>query len=393
MASRSAARDRPRSTETEHRPATGEERAADETPPTDGNIALRVADLSKTFGSGEDAVTAVDGVSFSVERGEVVGLLGPNGAGKTTTIKSALGLVVPDSGTVEICGVDVSTDPRTAYGHVEAMMEGARNQYWRLTVRENLEYFTAISGEDPATVRDRHDRLLAAFGLQEVADAQVRTLSRGMKQKSSIASTLARDVDVAFLDEPTLGLDVESADELRRQIRDIAAERDVAILLSSHDMDTVEEICDRVVIVDDGEVVVDDTVEALLGVFETQRYRLTVRGVESSTVADLDVAVESVTELDGRVRFDVTADSDAVYRLMRELDSRDVRLETVETAVPDLETAFRSVTGDDRTGASDDVGRAVARDAPLGTGDERAVTGDGRPGTGDERVTTGGDGA
>jgi ABC-2 type transport system ATP-binding protein len=226
--------------------------------------------------------------------------------------------------------------------------------------------------------------LLEAFGLREVADAQVRTLLRGMKQKSSIASTLARDVDVAFLDEPTLGLDVESADELRRQIRDIAAERDVAILLSSHDMDTVEEICDRVVIVDDGEVVVDDTVEALLGVFETQRYRVTVRDVEPSDVADLDVAVESVTELDGRVRFDVTADSDAVYRLMRELDRRDARLETVESAAPDLEEAFRSVTGDDGSGSGDD--RTV-------TGDERGVPGDGRPGTGDGRVTTGGDGA
>jgi len=383
MGSRPEARDRPRSTETEHRPATGGARAADETDPGDGGeeVALRVEGLSKTFGSDEDAVTAVDGVSFSVERGEVVGLLGPNGAGKTTTIKSALGLVVPDEGVVEICGEDVSTDPRTAYRHVEAMMEGARNQYWRLTVRENLEYFTAISGEDPAAVRDRHDRLLAAFGLRAVADAQVRTLSRGMKQKSSIASTLARDVDVAFLDEPTLGLDVESADELRRQIRDIAAERDVAILLSSHDMDTVEEICDRVVIVDDGEVVVDDTVEALLGVFETQRYRLTVRGVEPSAVVDRDVAVEAVTELDGRVRFDVTADSDAVYRLMRELDRRDARLETVETVVPDLETAFRNVTGDD------------GPDDRSGTGDDRAVDGDSHPGTEDDRITTGGEGA
>jgi ABC-2 type transport system ATP-binding protein len=350
MRSRSEARDRPRSTETEYRPTTGGDRRADETESEDGGgeVALNVEGLSKTFGSGQDAVTAVDGVSFAVERGEVVGLLGPNGAGKTTTIKSALGLVVPDEGVVEICGVDVSTDPRAAYGHVEAMMEGARNQYWRLTVRENLEYFTAISGEDPTTVRDRHDRLLAAFDLREVADTQVPTLSRGMKQKSSIASTLARDVDVAFLDEPTLGLDVESADELRRQIRAIATERDVAILLSSHDMDTVEAICDRVVIVDEGEVVVDDTVEALLGVFETQRYRLTVRGVEPAAVADLDVAVEAVTELDGRVRFDVTADSDAVYRLMRELDGWGARLETVETATPDLEGAFRSVTGDDR---------------------------------------------
>jgi ABC-2 type transport system ATP-binding protein len=135
MGRRSRTRDRPRSTETEHGATTEtEDRAAtggDKTGPGDGGgaVALRVEGLSKTFGSGADAVTAVDGVSFAVERGAVVGLLGPNGAGKTTTIKSALGLVVPDEGVVEICGADVSTDPRTAYEHVEAMMEGARNQY------------------------------------------------------------------------------------------------------------------------------------------------------------------------------------------------------------------------------------------------------------------------
>jgi ABC-2 type transport system ATP-binding protein len=132
----------------------------EKTPERTGETVLRVDDLTKTYGDGEDAVTAVDGVSFSVERGEVVGVLGPNGAGKTTTIKSILGLVVPSDGTVEIAGVDAHGNPRGVYRHVGAMLEGARNVYWKLTVRENLEFFAALGGQSVAGTRKRHDELL-----------------------------------------------------------------------------------------------------------------------------------------------------------------------------------------------------------------------------------------
>jgi len=111
--------------------------------------ALEVERVTKRFGSGEDGVLAVDGVSLTVESGSVVGLLGPNGAGKTTFIKCALGIVVPDGGSVRLFGTDVTEGRRAAYADVDAMLEGARNDYWRLTVRENLRYFATIHGVDP----------------------------------------------------------------------------------------------------------------------------------------------------------------------------------------------------------------------------------------------------
>src|SRR6056297_2083334 len=243
-----------------------------------GAPALHVEGLAKTFGEGETAVRAVDGLSLSVEHGEVVGVLGPNGAGKTTTIKSMLGLVLPDAGTVEVCGVDVHEDPSAAYRHVDAMLEGARNVYWRLTVEENLRYFAGLGGDAPDDLADRHDRLLDALGLADEADTVVNDLSRGMKQKVSLASTLAREVDVVFLDEPTLGLDVESSIELRRELRSLADESGMTVVLSSHDMDVIEDICDRAVIMNDGHVVADDTVENLLELFRTQTYEVTVDG-------------------------------------------------------------------------------------------------------------------
>jgi ABC-2 type transport system ATP-binding protein len=323
------------------RPAVGPEEAA-----------LYVDGLSKTFGDGDDAVTAVDGVSFAVEAGEVIGLLGPNGAGKTTTIKSILGLILPDSGDVHVRGIDVFDRPRRAYEHVDAMLEGARNDYWRLTVRENLRYFAAIRGRDPDAVADRHADLLADLDIAEKADTPVRELSRGMKQKVSLASALAGDVSVAFLDEPTLGLDVESSLRLRRELRRLARERGLTLVISSHDMEVVEDVCDRVVIMRDGRIVADDTVESFLADFETRGFRITARGVDEAVLASLRERFEvtDVADLGDRTRFEVAADTAAFYRLADAMERHGLELATVETVRPDLAEAFVETTGGSAAG-------------------------------------------
>ncbi|MFB6068582.1 MAG: ABC transporter ATP-binding protein [Halobacterium sp.] len=310
---------------------------------------LSVENLRKTYGDGEDAVRAVDGVSFSVDRGEVVGVLGPNGAGKTTTIKSILGLVVPSAGRVEIAGVDADDDPRGVYRHVGAMLEGARNVYWKLTVRENLEFFAALGGNDPEAARARHDKLLEQFNLAEKADDAVNELSRGQKQKVSLAATLARGTDVVFLDEPTLGLDVEASVELRRELRRLADEEDITIVLSSHDMDVVEQVCDRVVILSDGRVIADDPVEDLVGVFETQAYRIEVADSVPGGVRDAlerEYVVEDWEVLADRTRFEVTlADDHTLYGVLDVLRDGGCALLDVDGLEPDLEDVFLDVTG------------------------------------------------
>ena len=357
--------------------------------------ALVVEGLSKTFGSGDDAVTAVEDVSFAVEAGEVIGLLGPNGAGKTTTIKAILGLVLPDSGTVRIHGIDVHDRPRAAYERVDAMLEGARNDYWRLTVRENLRYFAAIRGQDPDAVADRHDDLLERLDLAEKADTAVRDLSRGMKQKVSLASVLAGETDVAFLDEPTLGLDVESSLTLRRELVRLADERGLTLLVSSHDMDVIEAVCDRVIIMNDGEIVADDTVANLLAGFETQGYRIAVRGADDAVLADLRerFAVTAVERSDerGRTRFEVAADSATFYRLTDAMERHGLEVASVETVQPDLEDAFVEMTtasaspgsgsgsgsesraeSESETEPEPEPTRSTDRDADLDTGRDRS---------------------
>lgn len=309
---------------------------------------VSVEGLEKTYGDGDDAVRAAEDVSFDIEPGTVVGLLGPNGAGKTTTIKAMLGLVVPTAGTVTIDGVDVHDDPRAAYRQVGAMLEGARNVYWKLTVRENLEFFAALSGRRPAAVADRHDRLLNQLALAEKADKPVNDLSRGMKQKVSLACTLARDASVAFLDEPTLGLDVESSLELQRELRRLADQESMTVVLSSHDMDVVQAVCDRVIIMNDGRVVTDDTVDGLIDLFRSQAYHITVDdlpdGVRDRLEAEFDAdGFESVGD---QARFAVSLpDGRALYDVMDALREADTVPASIDSIEPDLEDVFLELTG------------------------------------------------
>jgi len=323
-----------------------EERTAEGGATTTAEVALAVENLSKTFGEGDDAVTAVDSVSLEIQSGSIVGLLGPNGAGKTTLIKSVLGMVLPDEGTVRLDGVDIRENPREAYAQVDAMLEGARNDYWRLTVRENLRYFSTVAGVDPDSVADEHQRLLEQLELDDKADTAVRDLSRGMKQKVSLASVLAGDVSVAFLDEPTLGLDVQSSLKLRQELRRLVAERGLTLVVSSHDMDVIEDVCDRVVIMNEGQVVVDDSVENLLADFETTGYRFTVREGDDRALSALQdqFEVTDVEPLDGRTRLEVAADSATFYRLTDAMERQGLVVESVESVQPDLAEAFVEMT-------------------------------------------------
>jgi len=323
-----------------------------DTPSTaDSGVAVSVAGLRKRFGDGTESVLAVDDVSFDIETGSIVGLLGPNGAGKTTLIKSILGMVLPDEGSVQIGGVDVYERPRDAYAHVDAMLEGARNDYWRLTVRENLRYFATISGVDPDSVRERHERLLTQLGLAEKADVPVRELSRGMKQKVSLASVLAGGAEVVFLDEPTLGLDIESSRTLQRELRRLVEEEALTVVLSSHDMDVVETVCDRVLIMSNGGIIADDTVDALLSGSDLHSIEITSRDLESAIVSTLEERFEtiSVEPRERGHRITVTTDSDGLYTLFAHLRAEDVSLEGVRTIEPDLEDVFVDLTaGRDR---------------------------------------------
>lgn len=308
--------------------------------------ALYVDSLTKTFGSGDNKVRALDGVSFAAKPGEVVGLLGPNGAGKTTAVKAILGLVIPDRGEVRIQGIDPYDQPKKAYKHVDAMFEGARNDYWRLTIEENLEYFAAVRGQKPDALADRHETLLERFGIADKADTEVRNLSRGMKQKVALTSILASEVSIAFLDEPTLGLDVESSLQLRKVINRIAKEERITILICSHEMNVIEDVCDRVIIMNEGRVLVNDSIDNLLAEFDTRRYRIVTRGMNRSILSDIrsDFDVREIEKINGHIQFVVNVNATQFYKLTDVMERHQLEMVSLQSVQPDLEKLFLNMT-------------------------------------------------
>jgi ABC-2 type transport system ATP-binding protein len=208
-------------------------------------------------------VQAVSNLSLAMEPGKIIGLLGINGAGKTTTIKMCATLLEPTSGSITVDGLDVVKHDRQVKAMVNMIAGGERMLYWRLTGRENLAYFGTLYGLTGSRLRQRINELLRQVGLEEAADTPVERYSKGMKQRLQIARGLINDPKYIFLDEPTLGLDAPIARHLRQHVKELAAQEGKAILLTSHYIHEVEELCDEVYIINKGKLVAHDTPERL----------------------------------------------------------------------------------------------------------------------------------
>jgi ABC-2 type transport system ATP-binding protein len=313
---------------------------------------LRVKNLRKVYHSRRRGdVVAVDDVSFSVYKNEVVGLLGPNGAGKTTIIKSICTILLPTSGEIWVDGIDALRNPRAALEKVTAVLEGNRNVYWRLTVRDNLEFFAGLQGQSLRSVRAYIDELIELFNLTEKVNEQARALSRGMQQKLAVACALVKRTPILLLDEPTLGLDVETSYELRWILKRMAEQGERTILLSSHDMNVVQDICERVIIINHGRIVADDRIENLQKLFTASAYRFEIEGhlspqQQQKLTKQFDM-VKISTDGSRTIIEAELLDSQKVYEIIDVLRENGCQLESVGKQYPDLEEIFlRIVKGE-----------------------------------------------
>ena len=219
-----------------------------------GEPVIRVSDLKKYYGD----VKAVDGVSFEVGKGEVFGMLGPNGAGKTTTIEVLEGLRPPDTGTVEVLGLDVCKHPQSIKERIGVQLQSV-SLYPRLTVTELLDLFSSFFKHRVPT-----KQLIAAVDLGERANARSMNLSGGQQQRLSIALALVNDPEVVFLDEPTTGLDPQARRSLWDLIKGLQT-KGKTVMLTTHYMEEAAELCDRVAIMDHGHILEMGTVAELIG--------------------------------------------------------------------------------------------------------------------------------
>ena len=296
-----------------------------------------------------EPVEAVRGVSFHIERGDVFGLLGPNGAGKTSTIKMLITLLLPTSGSATILGHDVVAEPRAVRRRIGYVFGGDRGLYERLSALDNLRYFAELYAVPAREQRARIGELLELVGLSGRERERVEGFSRGMRQRLHIARGLLHDPDLLFLDEPSIGIDPVGARELRQTIAGLR-EQGKTILLTTHYMFEADELCDRIAVIRQGELVATGTPAELkarvsagsvleVEVFDALGDRLAIvealPGVRSSTMTTGETSQTLVVSVDAGA--DVTgATLDALHG---------IRVGRVVTRQPTLEDAYVELVG------------------------------------------------
>ncbi len=263
------------------------------------SLAVETVDLTKTY----DNTTVVNRLNLRIEEGEIFGFLGPNGAGKTTTILMLLGLTEPTSGVARIFDCNSTREPlkvKRISGYVPERI----GFYEDLTARHNLTYTARLNGLSEEVAMKRMDESLGIVGLSKVAGQRVREFSRGMKQRLAIADILIKKPRVAFLDEPTSGIDPEGVNQILDLIAEIARERGMTIILSSHQLQQVQRICNRVGILAKGQMVVEGLLdqlgrEALGG----GRFRVEVQLAETTSAL-----IDCIKRIDGVVGVERSGD-------------------------------------------------------------------------------------
>ena len=327
--------------------------------------AIKIRDLTKVYQSKErsgllrsrvKSVDALKGVTLDILPGEVFGLLGPNGAGKTTLIKCLTTLLLPTRGTAWINGYQLERDENAIRASIGCMLMGDRGLYWKLTGRENLDFFGALYQIPPAPRKRQADKIIEMLNLGDIIDRTVETYSSGQKMKLAFGKALINDAPILILDEPTNTLDLPSARELRAIVRDLN-KQGRTVVYTTHLMSEAEELCDRVAIIDRGEVIALGTIPELKASLNREgvtKVEGVIPAAAFSAVRALDgVASAALSNKDGAQELIVVASNPRAIlpQLIRALMDHGAVLEQIAPTEVTLEDVFIAKTG--RTLAED----------------------------------------
>jgi len=290
---------------------------------------IEVTEIRKSY----DRITAVDGISFKINKGETFGLLGPNGAGKTTIINMLVGILKPDAGTVNINGFDDPTksEVRRQLGNAPQSLA----IYAELSAEENLTYFAKLYNLSGAKLKERVDWALEFGGLTERRKSRVKTFSGGMKRRLNMACALVHEPPVILFDEPTVGVDPQSRLMIYGSIEKLKAEGRT-IIYTTHYMEEAQRLCDRVAIIDHGKILALDTVDGLI-----EQY-----GGQSVIKATFEKTPPDTTDLPGTVDGDrLRIDTDQPMEQLAQLIQSGHKFSKVQIDRADLEAVFLNLTG------------------------------------------------
>ncbi len=297
---------------------------------------LEVERLSKTWGDRR----AVDGLSLAVEEGQIYGLLGPNGAGKTTTISMISGAIAPGGGTARVDGHDVVSDSMAARRALGIVPQDLA-LYEEITARQNLRFFGSLYELRGGELADRIDWALGVSGLGDRADEPVTNFSGGMKRRLNLAAGLLHRPRLLILDEPTVGVDPQSRKHIFDSIRGLRAEHGMTILYTSHYMEEVEALCDRVAIMDHGKIVAEDTVDGLVSSHGGGSLELEIDGNVAAALAAVAGLGEATVE-GQKLRVMPSGD---LAPIVAGVEGTGATIRSLRTLSADLETVFLLMTG------------------------------------------------
>ncbi len=323
---------------------------------------IEVRSLSKNFTVKEGAafrktsktVTALESVSFSVKKGEVFGLLGPNGAGKTTTIKTICTLLQPTSGEVYVNGHDVVKQSQQARQDLGVMLTGDRTLYWKLSGKENLEYFSSLYHMNRAQAKQRIQDLLKLVGLEERKDTLVENYSTGMRIRLSFIKGILHEPPVILLDEPTMSLDPQSARLIREIIQDLRRQGH-AILLTTHYMEEADQLSDRVAVIDHGKIIaMAPPAELKRSVMKSEVIEIEAQNINPQiveklkgipSISEVVSTIQDTSSLGGMVKVHSNNGKNTIPEMLGILVKGGVEVSNVKIATPTLEDVFISLTG------------------------------------------------
>ena len=267
---------------------------------------IEIIDLTKSY---DHKLNALDSISLNIRKGEIFGFLGPNGSGKTTTVRLLNGILTPTSGQARILGLDIKTKQEEIHRLSGVMTETAL-MYENLTGMENLMFFGRMFNMTSQEVKERSETLLEALELKDSADKKVKAYSTGMKRRLSIARALLHNPEILFLDEPTAGLDPESALKVTKLVKQLSMESGVTVFLCTHQLKYAEEICTSYGFIHQGRILGAGTFDELLAMKNSKKY-LDVRGKDIPDFPNLE------KRLDSGVRLSITTDAEVSEILAR----------------------------------------------------------------------------
>lgn len=296
--------------------------------------------IASLFHAEKSRVKAVDGISFEIEQVDIVGYIGPNGAGKSTTIKMLTGILHPTSGTIRIDGISPQKD-RKAVVQKLGVVFGQRTQlYWDLRLGESFELLKRIYRIDNKTFQANMDMMQAVLQINEIVDTPVRQLSLGQRMRGDLAAAMLHSPSILFLDEPTIGLDVDAKHSIRKFIKEINRLKGTTVILTTHDLDDVEQLCKRLIVVNHGKVVEDGPLQSLID--KLAPYRLLVIDLAEPAELKQHPAAELVRQEGLRVSFRFDRNRITAAELISDL-SKLYPIQDLGVKEPDIEAVIREV--------------------------------------------------